>query len=57
MDANGYRRRAQRYSELAVTACDETQRNLLIQVAVRWQGLADCAEHDPYGDDLRVVLP
>ena len=57
MDANGYRRKAQRYSELAVTVCDETQRNILIQVALRWQRLAEHAEHDPYGDDTRVVLP
>jgi hypothetical protein len=58
MDADGYRRKANRYAELAVTAGDETQRNLLTQVALRWQRLAEHAEPDPYGDDEpRLVLP
>ena len=57
MDVDGYRRKSKRYAELAVTACDETQRNLLIQVALRWQRLAEHAEPDPYGDEPYVVLP
>jgi hypothetical protein len=57
MDADGYRRKANRYAELAVTARDETQRNLLTQVAMRWQRLAEHAEPDPYGDESRIVLP
>lgn len=57
MDADGYRRKSKRYSELAVTASDETQRNLLIKIALRWQRLAEYAEPDPYGDEPRVVLP
>jgi hypothetical protein len=57
MDADGYRRKANRYAELAATARDETQRNLLTRVALRWQRLAEHAEPDPYGDEPRLVLP
>ena len=57
MNADGYRRKSKRYSELAVSARDETQRNLLIQVALRWQRLAEHAEPDPYDDEPRVALP
>lgn len=57
MDAEGYRSRAKRYSQLAVTARDETQRMVLTEVACRWQRLAEHAEPDPYGDDRGASLP
>jgi hypothetical protein len=57
VDADGYRAKSKRYSELAVAACDEAQRNLLIKIALRWQRLAEHAESDPYGDEPRVMLP
>jgi hypothetical protein len=57
MTPDEYRHRAKRYSDLAVAVSDETKRKLLVQVACRWQTLAEHAEQDPYADEPRVQLP
>ena len=57
MNPDGYRQKAKRYSDLAVAVSDETKRKFLVQIACRWQSLAEHAERDPYGDEPRVRLP
>jgi hypothetical protein len=57
MNPDGYRQKAKRYSDLAVAVSDETKRKFLVQIACRWQSLAEQGELDPYGDEPRVRLP
>jgi hypothetical protein len=56
MTPDGYRQQAKRYSDLAGAVADEAKRKLLVELACRWQSLAEHAERDPHGDEL-VRLP